>query len=117
MHVMFAEDIGGWLAAGLFLFGGLGASALALVAIIPARKGKGVFTALLVLPAVAMAIIATYWLGQAFFEGGSHEEDATMGDFIEPWLLMGFPSFFTSLLAGAVFFIKKRTGKTQTSPG
>jgi hypothetical protein len=40
MHVMFAEDIGGWLVAGSLLLGGLATSILALGALYPASQGK-----------------------------------------------------------------------------
>ena len=109
MPIILAEDIGGWLAAGFFLLGGLGTAMIAFAATFAAYHGKKVLTVALIIPALIMVVLVTCWLGQAFFQRtGMHDADEIMENYVQPWLLMAFPPLATSVVAALVLIFKKR---------
>jgi hypothetical protein len=108
MHVMFAEDIGPWLAAGALLFGGLGASVLALGALFPASRGNRPLTVGLIAPAIIMVILTTCWLAQGYFQREGHDREEIIDNYVRPWFFMAFLPLITSLLACLVLWFKRR---------
>src|SRR5437016_3876523 len=105
MHIMLAEDIGGWLLAAGALFGGLFASILALCALVPACKGKRSLTLALSAPAFVVGVVVTAWLGYGYIGYGLHDSDFDFGhDFFMPWILMAGPALATGLLALVVLW-------------
>jgi len=116
MHVMLAEDIGGWLVAGGLLFGGLGASLLALGALLPALRGNRPLTVALIAPAIIMVILTTFWLAQAYVQREGHDREEVIENYVRPWFFMAFLPLVTSL---AVFVVAcyKRRKRTQDGNG
>lgn len=108
MHIMFAEDIGGWLIGGGLFFGGLGASVLALIALFPASKGVWPLTIGLIAPAVIIVVLATCWLAQGYFLRGNHDREEIIENYVQPWFVMAFLPLVTSLLACLVLWFKRR---------
>ena len=108
MNVMLAEDIGGWLVAAAALFGGLAASVLALVALVPAFKRNLPLTLVLCAPALLLGIVVTGWLGYGFLSSGPPDSDFDFGqDLFMPWAVMAGPSLVTSLLAMTVLWYNR----------
>jgi hypothetical protein len=105
---MLAEDIGGWLAAGVLLLGSLITSVVALGALYPAYRGMRGLTIRLIAPAISMAILAVYYFANAYFHREFHDRDEIMMNYIQPWLLMGLPPLATSLLSGSLLLWKTR---------
>ncbi len=108
MHIMLAEEIGGWLIAAGALFGGAGMSALALIALIPASKGKSLLTLLLSAPAFILGVLVTIWLGYGYFSYSQHQVGFEIGsDLVRPWVFMAAPSLVTSLLAWIILWFNR----------
>jgi len=105
---MFAEDIGGWLVAGALLLGSLGSSILALGALYPASQGMKALTLCLITPAVIIAFVAIYYFAGAYTHRSVHNREEIMLNYVQPWLLMGFPPLITSAASGALLVWKKR---------
>src|ERR1043166_5919226 len=91
MHVMFAEDIGGWLVAGGLLLGSLATSVLALGALYPASQGKRSLTICLISPAVIVALAAINYFANAYIHRDFHDREEIIVNYVQPWLVMGFP--------------------------
>ena len=111
MRVLFAEDTGGWILAGSVLFGGLATSVLALIALIPAWKGRRALALSLSAPALVMGVIATVWLVIDYAKVQPDPDpsyNATL-DFFMELLIMAGPALVTSLLAMAVLWYKRHT--------
>ena len=108
MNVMFAENIDGWLLAAAFLFGGLGASVIALVGIIPAWRGNIPITVFTIAPAIFMFGLATFWLGQGFLQDPKHDREEFLLNTLQPWLVMALPSLLTSAGTAAVLCLRRR---------
>ena len=108
MQIMLAEDIGGWLVAGAIMLGSLVSSLLALGALYTAYHGKGTLTVCLLAPAVVMAILAVWYFADAYIHREFHDREEIMSNYIQPWLVMGFPPLATSLLAGGLLVWRKR---------
>jgi len=109
MHVMLAEDIGGWLIAGAFFFGGMGSSILALGALFPASRGNWPLTFLLIAPAIIIVLAISFWLGYGYVKDGVQQPDELSENYIKPWIIMAGLPLITSLVAGVVLCVKKRT--------
>ncbi len=108
MHILFAEDIGGWLAAG-FLFLGAGAATLsALGALFPAAKGNSRLTIVLVIPAVVMVLWVTGYLVNAYVGRVGHDAEEIRMNYVEPWLLMACPPLVVGVAAITVLLFKRR---------
>ena len=107
MHVMLAEDIGGWLAAGALLLGSLATSVLALGALYPAYRGMRALTLCLIAPAVIMAIVAVYYFADAYAHREFHDHEEIVLNYIQPWFFMGLPPLATSLLSGGLLIWKR----------
>jgi TRAP-type C4-dicarboxylate transport system permease small subunit len=105
---MLAEDIGGWLVAGGLLFGGVGASLLALGALVPASRGNRSLTVLLVAPAIIVVLLTTCWLGYGYAQTESSVHEEVMDNFVKPWFLMASLPLATSVVASMVLWFKKR---------
>ena len=105
---MFAEDIGGWLAAGALLLGSLASSVLALGALYPASQGMKSLTVCLITPAIIVAFIAIYYFVGAYTHRSLHDREEILVNYIQPWLVMGFPPLITSGLSGALLIWKRR---------
>jgi hypothetical protein len=108
MQVMFAEDIGPWLAAAALLFGGLAASILALGALFPASRGNRSLTVGLIAPAIIMVILTTCWLAQGYFRRENHDHEEIIDNYVQPWFFMALAPLVTSVLAGFVLWFKRR---------
>lgn len=105
---MFAEDITGWLAAALLLFGGSGASLLALGALIPAWRGNRPLTLALIAPAILAVGLTICRLAAAYFLSDKHDHQQIMENFVKPWLFMALVPSLTSLVALGVVIYRKR---------
>jgi hypothetical protein len=105
---MLAEDIGGWLVAGGLLLGSLATSVLALGALYPASRGMRSLTLVLIAPASIMAFLAIYYFASAFIHRDFHDREEIIVNYIQPWLLMGFPPLATSVLSGGLLLWKRR---------
>ncbi len=105
---MLAEDIGGWLVAGALLLGSLASSVLALGALYPASKGMRPLTLCLIAPAVITALVAIYYFASAYIHRDFHDHEEIVVNYVQPWLLMGFPPLATSVLSGGVLLWKRR---------
>ena len=102
------EAAGGWLLAAGAIFGGLGASVLALGALIPASKGNRPLTLTLSAPAFVLGVAVTAWLGYGYFKDSLHDSDFEIGhDLIMPWAVMAGPALVTGLLAMTVLWYKR----------
>ena len=108
---MFAEDIGGWLVAGIFLLGGIASAMLALVALIPAVKGKRLFTLAMIIPALLMCVLVTGWLIGAYRQRSFHDHEEIVENYLKPWLVMALPPLATSLIAGVVLLWSRLRNK------
>ena len=108
MHVMFAEDIGGWLVAGALFLASLVSSVLALGALYPAFRGMQSLTLRLIAPAIITTVLAIYYFASAYMHREFHDHEEIILNYVQPWLLMGFPPLATSLLSGGVFLWKRR---------
>ena len=107
MHVILAEDIGGWLVAGALLLGSLATSVLALGALFSAYRGMRAMTLCLIAPAAIMAILAVCYFADAYVHREFHDHEEIMANYIQPWLLMGLPPLATSLLSGGLLLWKR----------
>ena len=107
MHVMLAEDIGGWLVAGALLLGSLATSVLALAALFPAYRGRRALTLCLIAPAVIIAVVAVCYFTDAYVHREFHDHEEIMANYIQPWLVMGLPPLVTSLLSGGLLIWKR----------
>ncbi len=115
--MILAEDIGGWLFAALVLFGGLGAALLAMIALIPARKGHRALALTLSVPALILGLGVTIWLGYGFMTSNLHDPDLDLWqDHVLPWLLMAGPSLATSLLAFAFLWCRRKRRSPNSRP-
>jgi hypothetical protein len=106
VHEMLAEGMGGISEGGLF-FGGIGASLAALIALIPAARGRRLPTILMIGPAMILGIFYTCRLMAGFIRGGvynAHEFDIA---FVGPWTFIAAPSLATSLVAGLVLWVRR----------
>jgi hypothetical protein len=107
MHIMLAEDIGGWLVAGALMLGSIITSLLALGALYPAYRGMGILTVCLIAPAVVMALLVVYYFADAYVHREFHDQEEIMVNYIQPWLVMGLPPLATSLLSGGLLVFRK----------
>lgn len=106
---MLAEDIGGWIFVGGVLLAGFATSLLALIAIIPARKGKRAFTLLLAAPAFVVGVSATIWCVHGYMRQSPADSNYNpTPDFIFELLIVAAPALATSLLAVTVLWYKRR---------
>jgi hypothetical protein len=109
MHVMLAEDIGGWLVAGGVLFGGLALAVLALLGLFPAVKGHRGATMTLAGPAFIMGVAVAVWLIRRYFGHAPTDPSYNpMPDFIFELIIMAGPSLAASLLAVTVLLYWRR---------
>lgn len=108
MHVMFAEDIGGWLVAGALFLASLVSSLLALGALYPACKGRRHLTLCLIAPAIITAVVAVCYFANAYTHREFHDHEEIVLNYVQPWLLMGLPPLATSILSGGVLLWKQR---------
>jgi|GEM_PF-6327817 hypothetical protein len=113
---MLAEDIGGWLVAGAFLFGGLAASLIALIALFPAWRGKGLWTFVLVAPAAISAMLALWWLADGYMQVDHHNEEEIWLDYTQPGLIMAGIPACACLLALSVLWIRKYQLRNPVGP-
>jgi hypothetical protein len=105
---MFAEDIGGWLVAGALLFGGLGATGIALCAIIPAWRGRLLLTLALVSPALLMVVLTTCYLAQSYFRRADHNREEIIDNYVQPWFFMAFLPLITSVVVLSIASYKRK---------
>ncbi len=108
MHVILAEDIGGWLAIGALFLGSSVASLLALGALYPAYRGMRTLTIRLIAPAIIMAILAVYYFADAYVHREFDVYVELLANFILPWLLMGLAALASCLLSGSLLLWKSR---------
>jgi hypothetical protein len=108
MRVILGEDLTGWLAAAVFLFGGLGASILALCALVPASRDNRPLTLGLIAPAMLMFLWVTCWLAHSYFLRENPDREELIENYVEPWFLMALPPLITGLLPCFVLWFKKR---------
>jgi hypothetical protein len=109
MHPILAEALDGWLFAAAAFFGGLAASLLALVALLPAWRGNRRRTVFLTTPAFVIGLLATVWIGSGFLTDGLKDPDFSMSDFMSPWLAMAGPSLTAGFLALLVLWFRRKT--------
>ena len=115
MSVILAEDIGGWLLAGGVLARGVVSSLLALLALIPASRGKRSIAITLLTPSLIVSTGVTIWLVTQFIGNHRHGIDVAIGsDLIGPWIFMAGPSFLTGVIAILVTWAK--SGQRPLSP-
>ena len=107
---MLAEDIGGWLFALLVMAGGLVASVVALIALVPAFRGHWQLAIALSVPAVAVGLLVAAWMVYSFFSSGSMRdpEADVVHDFFMPWAVMGGPALVTGMLGMTVAMVKRK---------
>jgi hypothetical protein len=116
--MILAEDIGGWLFAGLVLFGGLGAALLALGALVPAWKGHPSLALTLSAPGLILGLGVTIWLGYGLLTSNLHDPDIDLWqDHVLPWVVMAGPSLATSLLALGLLCYKRKRKRPEPNPG
>ena len=108
MPILFAEDIGGWLAAGFLFLGGIAATLFALGALFPAAKGNRPVTIVLLIPAVVMVLWVTGYLVNAYMGRVNHDAEEIRENYVQPWLLMACPELVVGLVAMAVLIFKRR---------
>ncbi len=113
MHILLAEDIGGWLAAGLLLLGGVASTVLALGALYPASKGMRSLVITLIAPAVIMTFLTTCYLAQAYTHRSSHDREEILINYVQPWFFMAFPPLAASVLVGSILVWKRRQKKSR----
>jgi len=109
MHILFAEDIGGWLVAGFMLLGAGVATLCALISLFPAAKGNRPVTIALVIPAVIMVLIVTGWLLNQYVGREGHDAEEIRVNYVEPWLIMACPPLVVGATAITVLFFRRRT--------
>ncbi len=108
MPIMFAEDIGGWLVAGGVLFGSWATSMLALIALVPATRGRRRLTLCLITPALIMAVVAVCYFANMYAHRESHDREEIFVNYIQPWFFMGLPPLATSALTTAFLLWNSR---------
>jgi hypothetical protein len=108
MHPILAENLNGWLFAAALFFGGLLASILALVALVPAAQRDRARTLALAAPALVVGLLVTLWVGYGFITEGMHDPSYSIRDFLTPWLMLAGPPLASGLLAVAVLWVRTK---------
>lgn len=99
MHILLADSIDGGILAILFVLGGLVASVLALIALVPAFQGSWKQALVFCSPALIYGLGMTVYFLYGYLTDGLHDPDAEPRDFILPWAFMAGPALATGLLA------------------
>jgi hypothetical protein len=107
MDVMLAEDLSVWILNGMILTAGVGSSLLALVALIPASRGKRLVAFALAAPALLDGIGVSVWLLVQFL-GAKHDPAYTgaISDLVGDLIFMAGPPLLTGCIAVLVILAK-----------
>jgi hypothetical protein len=102
MHIMLAEDIGGWLEALVAMMAAYCTSVLALIGLAPAIRRKRVFTIAMIVPALIAGVVTSSWLVRNYLRTGARDHETWMENVVETWFFMGAPPFAAALITGSV---------------
>lgn len=106
MRIILAENLDGWLLAGLMLIAALGTTVLALAGLAPAFYAKRALTLGLIAPAFLVGIGATWSLTSSYYNVGVFDHDHFVLNLLEPWVLMAGVPFAACMITGSVLLYK-----------
>jgi hypothetical protein len=113
--VILAEDIGGWLLAGMLVTAGLASALLALLALIPASRGNRSAAIFMTAPALLAAVAVTLFvIGNMIRDHVRGSDTGTLSDAFFSWLIFVGPPLLTGGIATLVIWAK--CPRTRNSP-